>query len=73
MDAFTNIQLVQKFASDRLFEKLHKIPLSHWVTYADVFHELSEDERNEVVYVVDKVSEWRRNRQQIETIGINKD
>lgn len=60
-----NIQLLQKYVSDGLFEKLHRVPLGHLRTFAESDLSLNEDEKDEVVRAVALISEYREKLGQI--------
>lgn len=70
--AWTNIQLYQKFASDKLFEKTKSVPLSHLVTFAKLYNELDEELLQEIGKVTGKVSEWRGHEQAMYTTSKDK-
>ena len=66
----TNIQLYQKFASDKLFEKTNEVSLSHLLTFVQLYDTLTPEEVEEIKYVTTKVSEWRDKQKDIKTTVI---
>lgn len=60
-----NIQLLQRFVSDKLFDKIHRVPLGHLVTFADLDVKLTDDEKDEITRAVALISEYREKEQNI--------
>ena len=60
-----NIQLLQRFVSDTLFDKIHLIPLGHLVTFADLDIKLTDEEKDEITHAIALISEYRAKEQGI--------
>ena len=61
----TNIQLYQKFTEETTFDKTHRVPLGHLVTFADLINKLTEAEIDDVIYAIGMISEYREKEQAI--------
>lgn len=55
----TNIQLYQKFVGDKVFDKTHQLSLGCIVTFVKMHRMLSAEEKEDIAFAVDKISEWR--------------
>lgn len=60
-----NIQLLQRWVSPPLFEKIYRTPLGHLVTFADLDIKLSQEEKDEIVHAIAMISEYREKEQSI--------
>lgn len=67
-----NIQLLQRFVSPELFEKVYRVPLGHLVTFADLDVKLDDDEKDEITRAVALISEYREKEQGIPFDQYNK-
>ena len=67
----TNIQLYQKFVDDKVFDKTLNLSLGCIVTFVKMHRLLTETEKENVCFAVDRISEYREMEKQIPDNQLN--